>query len=197
MQLIYIKKVVLADLVERLKAGQVLAMPTETVYGLIAAATNAQAVKKIYLLKGRNFNKPLPVICASFTMVKSFFYTPVILEKIAKKYWPGPLAIRFKARNNKLKVSKDKTIVARISSFSLLTELSKKLGCPLTATSANLAGQKECRSAREVLQQFKQRKFKPDLLIDGGRLPVVKPSTIIAWRKKKIIILRQGDIKIE
>ncbi len=196
MRLIKIKEVVLTDLVKRLKEGQVLALPTETVYGLVADATNKKAVKKIYQIKGRNFNKPLPVICSSLDMAKNFFYLPKVLEILAKKYWPGPLAIRFKVKNKKIKVSQDNTVVARVSSYDLLTKLAKKLGKPITATSANLAGQNECHNAGQVINQFKNIKYQPDLIIDGGQLPPIKPSTIVALEKDQLVVLRQGEIKI-
>ncbi len=197
MHIIAIDKINISDLAKRLKAGEVLAMPTETVYGLIGDATNQQAIQKIYQIKGRDFKKPLPVVCASLSMVKNFFYLPTVLLTLAKKYWPGAVAIRFKIKRKSLRVSSNNTAVVRISSFALLTKLSKKLGRPLTATSANLAGFKECRSANQILKQFKKRKNQPDLLIDGGRLSKSKPSTIVALEKNKIVILRQGEIKIK
>lgn len=198
MQLINIKEVVLSDLVKRLKAGEVLAMPTETVYGLIADATNQAAVKKIYQIKGRSFNKPLPVICSSFYMVKNFFYVPKILEKLVKKYWPGPLAVRFKVKNKKIKVSQNNTVVARVSSYKLLTELARKLGKPITATSANLAGENECYNFSQVISQFKNKKFQPDLIIAGPKVKVKpKPSTIVGWENGNLLVLRQGEIKIK
>jgi len=196
MQIIPIDKIDISDLAKRLKAGEVLAMPTETVYGLISDATNQQAIQKIYRIKGRDFKKPLPVVCASLSMVKNFFYLPTVLLTLAKKYWPGALAIRFKIKRRSLQVSFDNTAVVRVSSFALLTKLSKKLGRPLTATSANLAGFKECRSANQILQQLRRRKNQPDLLIDGGRLSYSRPSTIVALEKKQLIVLRQGEIKI-
>ncbi len=196
MEIIALKKVNLNDLVKRLKAGEVLVLPTETVYGLVADATNKKAVKKIYQIKGRNFNKPLPVICSSLAMVRNFFYLPKVLAQLAREYWPGALAIRFTVKNKLLKVSPDNTVVARVSSFTLLTSLAKKLDRPLTATSANLAGNPECYSAQAVSKQFKTKKYKPDLIVDGGVRPVIKPSTIVALEKDQVVVLRQGEIKI-
>jgi L-threonylcarbamoyladenylate synthase len=200
-QIILEKKINILDLVAWLKQGRVIAMPTETAYGLIAVATNSLAIKKIYQIKGRNFKKPLPVICSSLAMVKKFFYLPQFVEDIVKKHWPGDLSVRLKIKNisggKKMKISYDGTGVVRVSSNKLLQSLTRKLGEPITATSANISGKGELYSGQAVGEHFKKRHFLPDIIVDGGLIPFRKPSTIISLEDKSLVVLRQGEIKIK
>jgi L-threonylcarbamoyladenylate synthase len=201
MQIVLEEKVNIQNLVILLKRGKVIAMPTETAYGLIALATHSQAIENIYRIKGRDFKKPLPVICSSLHMVKKFFYVPLVLEKLARKYWPGDLSIKLKIKNmpgrRTLKISHDGTGVVRVSSNKLLLNISRKLGRPITATSANISGQDELYSGQMVFNQFKNKKFVPDLIIAGKKLSPRRPSTIVSLEYGKLVILRQGEIKIK
>jgi L-threonylcarbamoyladenylate synthase len=216
MQVIPLSQVKVNELTARLASGAVIAMPTETAYGLIADSTNARAIAKIYRIKGRKFNKPLPVISSSLTQVRRFFYIPGVLHLLAKKYWPGPLSLRVYVRStpplsspphlrrgkrgggvNFIKVSShDDTVVVRVSSNTLLKKLSRSLGRPLTATSANISGKGEVYSGSELAYQFKGRRFQPDIIIDGGKIPKRKPSTIVGVDEGKLVVLRQGEIKL-
>lgn len=197
MEIIDSKQINIEYLVKALKKGMILAMPTETVYGLIADSTNKKAIKNIYMIKGRNFNKSLPLICSSIYQVKKYFFMPTILFRLVKKYWPGSLSIIFVVRNNDIKVPKtNNTLVARVSSDKLLKLLARKLGKPLTATSANISGQGELYSGKEVADSFIKRKIKPDIIIDGGKITKRKPSTIVGLLNRKIKVFRQGDIRL-
>ena len=193
-----------------LKQGGVVVYPTETAYGLGADFFNPQAVKKIYRIKGRAFNKPLSVLVSSLSMAKRLVKFDKVSKLIAEEYWPGPLTIilnlkfsifnEFKIKNLKLnknlklKIGNYQTLGLRISSNKLATAIVKKLGGPLTATSANLAGQKECYSAEAVVKQFKDRKHQPDLIIDAGRLPAHPVSTVTRVIDGQVKVLRKGKI---
>lgn len=196
MKIVKLNKIEVRELINYLKEGKVLGVPTETAYGLIANVTSRRAVKKIYQMKGRDFKKPLPLICSSLFMVKKFFYVPKRLEQLARKYWPGPLSVRLKIKDKGLKVSSDGTAVVRVSSYKLLRKLSRGLSKPITATSANVTGKGELYSAQKVFIQFKKRKVKPDIIIDGGVMIINPPSTIIGLDKDEVIVIRQGKIKI-
>lgn len=197
MKIVKLNKIEVRELIDYLKEGKVLGVPTETAYGLIADATSRRAVKKIYQMKGRDFKKPLPLICSSLFMVKKFFYVPKRLEVLARKYWPGPLSLQLKVKSKKLKVKMlNGTLVARVSSYELLRKLSRGLNKPITATSANVAGEGEIYLAQKVFDRFKGRKVKPDIIIDGGVMIITPPSTIIGLDKNKVIVIRQGKIKI-
>lgn len=178
-----------------LKRGGVIATPTETAYGLAADAMNARAVKKIFLIKGREKGKPLPLIAASLSMVKNFFYLNSFEEKLARRYWPGPLTILL--RPKKKFPIKLKRVAVRVSSSPVAKIICLSLSRPITATSANISGKKELYSDKSVTMEFSGRRYKPDFIFPGGRIPKRKPSTIVEARGNKIIILRQGEIKLK
>ncbi|MBI2098866.1 threonylcarbamoyl-AMP synthase [Candidatus Uhrbacteria bacterium] len=180
-----------------LRKGGVVAIPTETAYGLAADSMNPSAVKKIFLIKGRSKTKPLPLIAASLKMVKKFFYLSKIEEKLARDFWPGPLTMLLKSKRKfpPALIRGKKKIAVRVSSSPVAAEISARLGRPITSTSANLSGRNELYSAAAVAAEFKNKKAKPDMILDGGRLPRRKPSTIIEFQNGRIIILRKGQIK--
>jgi len=202
MQIILEKKIHIKDLVTVLKKGSVIAMQTETAYGLIALATNPRAVKKIYLIKGRAQKKSLPMIASSLYQVRRFFKFPKITNisflNLCKKYWPGPLSLQLTSKSKKIAVpAQAGSFVVRVSSKKLLRDLARLVGAPLTATSANFAGQKEIYDAKTLLKTFQNKKYMPDIIIDGGKINTKKPSTIVGVENRKAVIVRQGEIRIK
>lgn len=185
--------------VENLKYGGVVVFPTETVYGLAADPFNAQAIRKIYAVKGRSFNKPLPLIAADFSVVKKYFVLNKKEKELANKFWPGALTmiLKHKTQLTKLKgIWNQKEIAVRVSPHKIAHALAAGIGGFIVSTSANISGQSECSGAGEVLKQFKNRHFQPNLVLDAGRLKKSEPSTIVKVEKGKIIILRQGVVKL-
>jgi L-threonylcarbamoyladenylate synthase len=185
---------VFAQAAEILIAGGVVAYPTETFYGLGVDATNENAVRKIYTLKGRNFSSPVSVIIAKeedlLTLIQEL---PIVAQKLIDAFWPGPLTIVFKASDKILPVLTAGTgkIGVRISSHKGATAIAQKLGRPLTATSANLSGAPECSSAYEVDMQIGN---KIDAIVDLGKTAGGKGSTIIDVTANPPQILREGVI---
>ena len=189
------------EAVKLLKQGGVLVYPTETSYGLGGDATKRSSLKKIFKIKKRKPNKAVTVLVADFTMAKKYGKFDKRSWKLAKKYWPGPLTLVLAVRNQRQKVFLDpvgnnKTLGMRISPQPLATQLVKELKRPLVTTSANLSGQPAAYSTREIIGYFKNKKFQPDLILDAGRLPKTRPSTVIKIENKKIKILRPGPLKI-
>ena len=184
--------------VKVLKRGGVVAYPTETAYGLAADSFNSWAIKKIFKIKGRPESKPLPLIAASRSMVKKFFYLNKKEAMLAARYWPGALTLLLKPKKRfpKTLTSKAEKAAVRVSSSNVATALSKGLNRPITATSANVSGGSERYSAFAVSKEFAKRKHKPDMIMEGGILPRTKPSTIAEVHDEKIIILRKGPIKL-
>jgi len=182
-----------------LKRGGVIAYPTETAYGLGADFLNPVAVRKVYQIKGRDYKKPLSVIVSSLAMAKRFVKFNRLSLALVKKYWPGPLTLILNFQLsilNEFKIDNYKTLGLRISSNKLATLIVKKFGRPITATSANISGKGECFLAKEVVNQFKNRKYQPDLIIDAGKLPKKRMSTIVRITNNQIEVLRQGSVKI-
>jgi L-threonylcarbamoyladenylate synthase len=174
--------------------GGVIAYPTETFYGLGADATNEQAVKKIYKIKGRKFKNPISIIIGRtenlYPLVESV--SPAA-QKLIQAFWPGALTIIFKASNGVSPVLTAGTgkIGVRVSGSNAAQVIAQKLGHPLTATSANLSGKPECSRASEVAKQIGN---KIDAIVDFGPTIGDKVSTIIDVTCDPPEILREGTI---
>ncbi|PIR80682.1 hypothetical protein CO134_00965 [Candidatus Kuenenbacteria bacterium CG_4_9_14_3_um_filter_39_14] len=197
--------------VKILHRGGVLVIPTETAYGLAADATNARAVKKIYQIKGRSFKKFLPLIGSSLNQVKKYFKVNKKELELLKKY--KGLSVVLEVKSNIYLLKNQTTCAVRISPNKTANLLAKKLGRPITATSANRAGGGSCYAVEEVLRQLNKYPSVPsrgrgtehlpskrggsiDLVLDAGKLKKRKPSTIVKVSDNKVEIARQGEVKI-
>lgn len=171
MQILEITKVI--------REGGVVICPTDTVYGLICDATNKKAVEKIFKIKKRPKTKPLPIFVKDIKMAKEFAEIDKNQEEFLKSVWPGAVTVILKRRKGvKLYGVAKNTIAIRIPKYKLLLGLAKQCNCPLTGTSANISGQPASGNIKEVLRQFQNKKYQPDLVIDAGILPG-KPSKVI------------------
>lgn len=182
---------------EILRRGGVVAFPTETSYGLAADAADPGAVKKIYRIKGREKGKPLPLIAASFAQAARYVVLHGLALRIAKKYWPGPVTIVAPLKDPALaKALGVREAAIRVPASSIARSLAKKVGRPITSTSANLSGAPVAFSGEEVIAVFSQRRSRPDLLLDAGKLRRRPPSTIIRIEGTDIMTLRQGAVRV-
>ena len=177
-----------------LKNGGAIGFPTETFYGLGADARNEAAVAKIFDVKGRDFNNPILVVIGEPGDIDLFAQDiPAQARALMKRFWPGPVTILFRASaavSPKLTAGSGK-IGIRLTSHPIAREIARKLGGPLTATSANLSGATECSSAAEVLAQLEG---KIDGIVDGGITPGGKGSTIVDATISPVKVLREGVI---
>jgi L-threonylcarbamoyladenylate synthase len=174
--------------------GGVAAYPTETFYALGAVAFSEKAVNRVYRLKGRNAAKALSVIASDLDMVKAIAGPPPPgFVLLAGEFWPGPLTIILPAgpRVPAFLTGPGRTIAVRIPPLPWLRALVREIGDPLTATSANLSGEKERSDPLEVEAQFKGR---VDLIVDGGRTPGGPASTIVDLAAARPRIVREGTI---
>ncbi|MCU1284639.1 MAG: translation factor [Acidobacteriales bacterium] len=184
---------------DRIKAGQVVGMPTDTFYGLAVDPLNLRAVDRIYEIKSRSRHKALSLIVESIEQIEDLaqplqgdFYA------LARRFWPGPLTVIVKASSRlPLKVTANTGNVAvRVPSAEIPVALVRATGFPITATSANLSGAAECTTAESVREQLGDR---IPLIVDGGTSPRVVASTIVdltdeenGWR-----IIREGAISAD
>jgi L-threonylcarbamoyladenylate synthase len=182
------------EAVNILKAGGVLAFPTETFYGLAADAANEKAVDRIFALKGRSFNNPIALIIAREADLDLLTgHVPEASKTLMAAFWPGPLTLVFKASpavSPRLTAGTGK-IGVRISSHPLAHALAAGLGRPVTATSANLSGERECTTAAEVRAQLGDRRL---TVIDGGPSPGGRGSTFLDVTGDSPVLLREGAI---
>lgn len=170
--------------------GKVLVFPTDTVYGLIADATNKKAIEKIFKIKKRPLRNPIPIFVKDIKAAKKFVYFKKDQEKFSRKVWPGKVTLVLKRKKAKIYGVDKKTVGLRIPNYKFLNQLLLIINRPLTGTSANISGKLPSTKIREVLKQFKNQKHQPDLIIEAGDLPKSRPSTIIDLTTKPAKILR-------
>ncbi|PIY97052.1 MAG: threonylcarbamoyl-AMP synthase [Candidatus Kerfeldbacteria bacterium CG_4_10_14_0_8_um_filter_42_10] len=179
-----------------LKKGGIIIYPTETAYAIGGDALNKKVIKKIFSLKSRSQKKPLPVIAGSFKQAKKIAVFDQSSTVLAKKYWPGPLTLILKRKKIApaiLTAGKEK-IAVRVAGLKIAREISIRLNRPLVSTSANVSGKKECYTVKAILKQSSRLTEKVDIILDAGKLPKVKPSTIAEVKNGKIKVLREGPI---
>ncbi len=184
-----------AYVADRIKAGQVVGMPTDTFYGLAADPLNLRAVDLIYEVKSRSRHKPLSLLIESVEQAEYLARPlPDIFYEITHKWWPGPLTIIVKASSRlPLKVTANTGNVAlRLPAAKVPVEIIRAAGVPITATSANISGASECTTAEGVRDQLGSR---IGLIVDGGTSPRDIASTIIDMSDwGRCTVLRQGAI---
>lgn len=182
-----------------IKEGKVIVCPTDTVYGLICDVNNSRAVKKLFKIKKRSFEKPIPVFVADIKMAQKIAIFSKKQEKFLKKAWPGKVTVIFEAKKNFPKgvLSETGKIGLRIPNYKLLNTLLEETKIPLSATSANISGKPASTKIKRIINQLKKEKFQPDLIIDVGSLKASKPSTVVDLTSKKPKILRKGEISRE
>ena len=180
--------------VAALKRGDVIAFPTETLYGLGADALNPAAVEKVFQLKCRDAANPIPVLIADREMLVNLVSEiPLLAENLIARFWPGPLTIVLPARRDipRPLVNATGGIGVRISGQPIAAELIRALGRPLTATSANPSGKPPARTAQAAKEYFSRQL---DIFIDGGTLTSRTGSTVVELVEDSIRIIREGEI---
>jgi len=178
-----------------IRSGQVIALPTDTFYGLAADPFNLYAVEEIFQIKGRPAYKPLLLLVGSVEMAEELSSgdLPDRFYSLARRFWPGPLTMVIPAsRRVPLKITGNTGKVAlRLPAARIPVSLVQALEIPLTGTSANLAGMKECASAHEVQQCLGERLR---LIVDGGETNTPAPSTIVEVTQQGWRLIREGAI---
>ncbi len=181
--------------VQVIKAGGIVAYPTETFYALGVDPANTVALKRLFHLKGRPAKMAMPLIAGDMMEVRAMAHKISHLgELLFNTFWPGPLTLIFEAAENtpKLLTGDKGGIGVRISAYPLCERLTGALGHALTSTSANPTGTEPALDAMEVRKYFSDR---VDLIIDGKRLTGGMASTVVDVRGDKPIILREGVVK--
>ncbi len=180
-----------------LKQGRIVAFPTDTVYGLGACISIHQAVERIYAVKGRPRNMALPLLLANTSQITKVAHpVPPIAWLLIDNFLPGALTIVLSRSNSvpDIVAGGGATIAVRIPAHPVPVALANGLGAPIVGTSANLSGRPSPLTADEVYSQFGN---KIDLVIDGGRCPGGKESTIVDVTGETPVILREGAISRE
>ena len=173
-----------------LRGGNVIAAPTETVYGLMALWQSDSARQGIYRLKHRPADKRLQMLAPDVeTAIRAGLKPNAMLQKIADAFWPGPLTVIVEANDGD-------TIGLRIPNHPFILKLLRELGEPLAATSANLSGTPAAITPSDAVANLDGR---PALLVDGGKVTVTggASSTVVSIVGGTLKILRQGPVTLQ
>ncbi len=182
----------LAEAVKTLSSSEIVALPTETFYGLAADCGDAKALRMLNELKGKEPDAPLLLLMADFSQVSEVSdRLPERFEELARSFWPGPLTMVIPAAPGlPREVSGGRgTVAVRVPGLALPRRLAEALGRPITGISANLTGQPPCRTARDVANSFQSGIA---MILDGGTTQGGAPSTIVDLTGERPAILREG-----
>jgi L-threonylcarbamoyladenylate synthase len=187
----------LAEAVRLLRSGEIVGFPTETVYGLGANAFNPEAVRKIFMAKGRPSDNPLIVhVCSIAQLNEIAIDVPKIAEKLINRFWPGPLTLILKKSENvpfDVTAGLD-TIAVRMPYNKIAITLIGLCGFPIAAPSANLSGKPSSTKAEHVYVDFNG---KIKMIIDGGICDIGVESTVLDLTSKNPVLLRPGSVTLE
>ncbi len=181
--------------IEVLKSGGVMAFPTETFYALGALYDREEALKRLYELKRRPFEKAVPVMIGSTEQLPLIARdVPEEAVRLMEKYWPGPLTIVLRAEEGVSRYLTAGTgrVAVRVPGESFALALVRKAGLPVTATSANPSGVPPAEDAQAVLKYFGESL---DLIVDGGQTTGGLPSTIVEIVNGEVKIFRKGRVR--
>ena len=184
------------EAVQHLKSGGIIAIPTDTVYGLAADPFNADAVQRLYTIKGRPDGKPIPLVLSSVTDVHSISQNlPGFFFHLTDRFWPGGLTIIVEAKHLlPVLTAGGNTVGVRIPDNPLLLQILRAFGGPAAITSANLSGKPPATSTEEIGEELTSR---IDMIDDGGKTPGPIPSTVYDLSVSPPLIRRHGVISEE
>ncbi|MCA8889577.1 MAG: threonylcarbamoyl-AMP synthase [Parvularculaceae bacterium] len=185
----------IATAADILRRGGLVAIPTETVYGLAADATNDGAVARIYEAKGRPSFNPLICHVSGVDMAARFVEFSPLARRLAEKFWPGPLTLvlprRADASVSLLASAGLPSLAVRAPAHNVAQAIIAKLGRPIAAPSANRSGGVSPTTAQHVADELKER---VDFIVDGGPCVVGVESTIVKCDADMAILLRPGGV---
>ena len=177
--------------IKKIKAGEIIVFPTDTVYGLGCDPYNKKTVSRLYEIKKREKTKPFPILGISKTELEKIAEFNTLERKIAEKFWPGQITLILKIKDEKIRQSLclDKKIAVRVPNNQCVLSLLKECKL-LVGTSANISGTTPFTDPNECSKNLTRY----DLLIDGGIIPSQSESTIVEIVGDDIKILREGSV---
>jgi L-threonylcarbamoyladenylate synthase len=183
------------EIITEIQSGGVVAVPTDTVYGIACSVFNSSAIQSLYQIKIREYIKAIPVLLSDLDQIEIVAMNlNENMITLAQTFWPGALTL-IVPKNDLLpsELTAYSTIGIRIPDHDWLRAIIRKTG-PLAATSANISGETSSTTAAQVLEQLDGR---IDLVIDGGKCKDGISSTVVDCSSDEIIILREGGITRE
>ncbi len=199
MQILDAKKLTSQEVIDQtvkvLNQGGLVIFPTETTYGAGVDATNQQAVDKLLSYKSRREGKPLSIAVPDQQTASKYVQINEQAKKLYSRFIPGPITIVSESLDKVAPgvSSEFGTLGVRIPDYSLILDLLKEFGKPMTATSANASGKKRPYNIDDILNNLSEKqKNLIDLIIDAGELPHNEPSTVIDTTLSTPVIMRNG-----
>jgi L-threonylcarbamoyladenylate synthase len=182
-----------------LRSGGVIIYPTDTLYGLGANAFNESAISRVFKIKKQNRNKPISVIVKDIRMARKIACIDSKVEEILSRIWPGPITVVLRKKDiiPYLLTGNSETVALRIPKNDFVVSLMDYLDFPITATSANISGEKDLLSPESIIDKFSASDHSPDLFINNGEINNPKPSTILDLTTNKPRIIRLGIVGID
>lgn len=172
--------------------GKIICFPTDTVYGVGALANDESAIKKIYKMKNRSDNKPLPILCSKVSQVEEYAYISKKARTLMEKYWPGALTIILNKKEGAFDNIAEATLAFRMPDSSVSLKIIDHFSL-LATTSVNTSGEKELNSLSEIEEKFSS--YIDYLVIDSATFSSVA-STIVDATSDTLKVIRQGNIVI-
>jgi L-threonylcarbamoyladenylate synthase len=186
----------IAEAAAILKAGYLVAFPTDTVYGLGAKITDRKAIDRLYRAKSRPYDKGIPILIADVDYLPTLAQDiPGEAHQLIKEHWPGPLTIILRGLDNlPTNLSPDNTLALRMPDNEIARRFIRAAGGAVAATSANQSGESPALNAAEVIEALG-----PDVeaVLDGGQAQIGLASTIVDLTSDSLKIIRQGPIGLE
>lgn len=169
--------------------------PTDTLYGLGVDATDPEAIRRLQKLKGSGAEKHYSIAVSDIDMMRQYAEVTPLAERLAAKFLPGKLTLVLTAKNLPKAIAPDGTIGTRIPDHKAVQELIRKIGGPITATSANVSGMQPENTVHEILEQFGTKAS--GIIYDTNIpsvLPPSAPSTVVDARGDTPVLIREGAI---
>jgi len=192
-----VKPAVIDLIAGSLAIGQILVLPTDTIYGLSCLADSVRPIKKIYRLKKRDVKKPLSVLVSSLKMAKKYVAISKKQLEFLKKIWakdqePTTVILKHLKKLPRELTRGSDGLAIRLPKNKILIKIIKKVDCPLVSTSLNLSGEKDIKNFSKLSKYFPQKNNRPDLVIESGPAPRRQPSRLVDLRNEdKPIIIRK------
>ncbi len=184
----------LEEAITTIQQGGVVAFPTDTVYGIGASLAQPEAMARIYDIKGRSHDKPIPILVARADVIDTLTDEPdPALIALAHRFWPGPLTIILKGKDGLPAevLAPDGTFGVRIPDHSVPLTIAQHNGGAIATTSANRSGMPPATTAKAIEEMLGDSL---DLILDGGIAPGDTASTVIRREGATISVLREGSV---
>lgn len=180
-----------------LKKGQVLALPTDTIYGLSCLANDEKAIKKIKKIKKNDQNKPLSILVSDLAMLNKYVYLSADQKNKLEKIWqpaarPTTVILKHRRKLPAVLTGKSDGLAARLPKLDFLIKILEEVKQPIVSTSLNISGQPVINNLKNLDKYFLEKSNRPDLIVDAGICRRQKASRILDLREDtKSFILRK------